>query len=286
MNIPDDIISQHPALGRWRFLTAYRGSIAHGMHVPSDDPESIDDIDVVGICIPDRNHYFGLETYGRRGTKEIMRDEWDIVTYEFLKFMKMIVDGNPNVLTMLWIEDEHYIYRSPESELLIASRDMFLCKHLEKPFLGYAASQLKRMERPSYEGYMGSKRKALFDRFGYDVKNAAHTIRLLRMAVEIFTEHTMHVKRTEDAQELLSIKKGGWTIGQVKREAERLFAAAKDAHASCDLPEEPDWPAASRLSEQILAWTFDAREANRAETDRRRGREGTFRAGFDFSKED
>ena len=32
-------------------LLAYRGSIAHAMYVPGSDPNSIDDIDLMGIVI-------------------------------------------------------------------------------------------------------------------------------------------------------------------------------------------------------------------------------------------
>lgn len=45
----EDIIPQTPA------LVGYRGSIAHGMYVPNTDPNSIDDKDVMGVCIPPNN---------------------------------------------------------------------------------------------------------------------------------------------------------------------------------------------------------------------------------------
>ena len=32
-------------------LMAYRGSIAHGMYTPSTDPDSIDDKDLMGVCL-------------------------------------------------------------------------------------------------------------------------------------------------------------------------------------------------------------------------------------------
>ena len=41
--IPGNILEVHPSLGEWAILSAYRGSIAHGMYVPSSDPNSIDD---------------------------------------------------------------------------------------------------------------------------------------------------------------------------------------------------------------------------------------------------
>lgn len=262
MDIPTEIIDQYPALGKWRFLTAYRGSIAHGMYIHNSDPLSIDDRDVIGICIPDIEHYFALKTYGRQGTREFTVGVWDIVTHEFRKFMRQLQKGNPNVLGLLWLDEKDYLFRSPEAQWLISERDKFMGMHLRKPFLGYAESQLERMEKPSKEGYMGSKRKALFDRFGYDVKNASHTIRLLRMAIEVFTEGIVRVKRTEDVQELLAIKRGEWTLDRVKEEAERLFAAAKEAHDKCDLPDGPSHKYVNNLCVEILRSTFAGRRSN------------------------
>jgi len=42
---------------------------------------------------------------------------------------------------------------------------------------------------------MGKKRRELVMRVGYDSKNAAHLIRLLRMGIEFLTEGTMYVER-------------------------------------------------------------------------------------------
>ena len=73
---------------------------------------------------------------------------------------------------------------------------------------------------------------------GYDTKNAAHLIRLLRMSIEFLNEGQLHVKR-EDAAELLSIKKGKWKLKQVKEEAIRLFKRAEDTYDRSDLPIMP-----------------------------------------------
>ena len=63
-------------------------------------------------------------------------------------------------------------------------------------------------------------------RVGYDAKNAAHLIRLLRMGIEFLTEGTMYVERV-DGPELLTIKRGEWPLEKVKAEAERLFQLAQ-----------------------------------------------------------
>ena len=84
MAIPKDFYNEYSELDD-TILLGWRGSIAHGMYVPNSDPNSIDDKDVMGICVPDIYHYFGLSSFGRKGTKEIYRElhgiMWDIVFY-------------------------------------------------------------------------------------------------------------------------------------------------------------------------------------------------------------
>jgi len=85
------------------------------------------------------------------------------------------------------------------------------------------------MEHYKFEGYQGKKRKYLVDKFGFDVKNAAHLVRIMRMCVEFLHEGEFHVFR-DDAELLKNIKRGEWSLEQVKEEAERLFKRAEDAY--------------------------------------------------------
>jgi hypothetical protein len=111
-----------------------------------------------------------------------------------------------------------------------------------------------RGERRRYYsgGYMGQKRRELVRRVGYDAKNAAHLIRLLRMGIEFLTEGMLHVERA-DAPELLSIKRGEWSLEKVKTESERLFALAQEAYVRSTLPAEPDRERAERLCVEMIS---------------------------------
>ena len=82
---------------------------------------------------------------------------------------------------------------------------------------------------------MGEKRKAMVRKYQYDVKNAAHLIRLLRMGAEFLETGELQVFRTTDADELKIIKRGGWTLDRVKAEAERLFGVVESARSRSPL---------------------------------------------------
>lgn len=239
MSFPKDLKRQHPALGDWNILHCYRGSIAHGTYEPNSKPGSIDDKDTIGICVPPLDHYFGLKQFGSSGTQEIVRDPWDIVIYEARKAIGLLEKGNPNVLSMLWLPDNLYINRTEAGDLLIANRHLFANRSTFYPFMGYARSQLAKMERGAFKGYMGDKRRQLVEKYGYDTKNAAHLIRLLRMGIEFLRDGELRVERY-DAAELLAIKHGEWPLEKVKAEADRLFVLAEETVTHSPLPAKPD----------------------------------------------
>lgn len=287
----------------------WRGSVAHGMYVPRSNPDSIDDKDVMGVYIGPLEHYLGFD---RKDVYEQWEGEWDCVFYELRKFIGLLLNCNPNVLSLLWLKPNGIIYESELGMRLREQRDLFVTKKAYHSFSGYAHAQFKKMisfnqeaqalmsqleqqltafgidpdscdaghglrtitgqpfvgatkemmevvkkyrgERRRYYsgGYMGQKRRELVRRVGYDAKNAAHLIRLLRMGIEFLTEGTMHVERA-DAPELLEIKRGAWPLEKVKAEAERLFRLSHEAYVRSSLPPEPDRVRAERLCVQMIA---------------------------------
>jgi predicted nucleotidyltransferase len=247
------LYSKHPKLQTYEsILLAYRGSIAHGTYEPNTDPNSIDDLDLMGISVPDIEHYFGLRQFGSRGTVEIVDDPWDIVLYEARKAIGLLAKSNPNILSLLWLPEHLYIHVEPAGRLLIEARDLFATRTAFQPFVGYAKGQLHKMERGAFKGYMGEKRRALVERHGYDTKNAAHLIRILRMGIEFLRDGEMHVER-EDAAELLAIKHGEWSLEEVKASANFLFGVAEEAHAASTLPDAPDFDAINVLCADVIS---------------------------------
>lgn len=295
------------------FWLAYRGSIAHNMFVPTTDAKGIDDIDLMGFTFGSRENYFGLHEWGSRGTKEIKDGPYDVVLYEIRKAFSLLLQGNPNILSMLWVAPEYTLTREPAAQEIIDSRKLFLGKHVYNAFAGYAHQQMEKMEtrdphelreylavtaemkwrgiHPNHKhepfpepardtgeerdiahwdaeklrtrlthfqrkgeniGYMGDKRKQLVLEHGYDSKNAAHLIRLLRMAVEFFETGEMLVKRP-DREELLVIKRGKWSLGDVKDLAAELFRKAKAAKEASAMPDGPDHVGAEKLLVRLIS---------------------------------
>ena len=275
------------------------GSHSHGTYLPPQEPNAVDDIDMMGFVVPPIEYHLGLPRW-QHWTLQV--DELDVVLYSLEKAFRLLLKSNPNIVGLLWLREDEYLYRSAAFDALRARRDIFSSQEAAEAFAGYAADQLKRMEafdlermaeyegltdsikkrgainealdadtaklkylagrwdldlellnrfrklhREHFSGYMGEKRKAMVRKYQYDVKNAAHLIRLLRMGAEFIETGTLQVYRTSDADELKVIKRGGWTLDQVKEEAARLFAKVEHARSASPLKPEPDAVAANAL---------------------------------------
>lgn len=127
------------------FYMAYRGSVAHGTYRKPEDG-GIDDVDLMGFCIGPRETYLGLKEWGGKGTKETKEGSFDVVLYEIRKAFRLLLQGNPNILTMLWVTPEFALKKNDSAERLINNRHLFLGKHIHAAFAGYAYAQLQKME--------------------------------------------------------------------------------------------------------------------------------------------
>ena len=126
----------------------YVGSHSHGTYVPPSDPDAIDDVDLMGVLVPPRRYTIGLSTFEHW---TLQRDELDVVCYDFRKFVRLLLKGNPNVLGLLWLRDEDYLVRTKAFEMLQAERHLFAAKSVYASFAGYASGQLHRMTAYSPE---------------------------------------------------------------------------------------------------------------------------------------
>ncbi len=277
----------------------YVGSQSHGTYVPKDDPDSIDDVDVMGVAKLPPRYFAGLDSF-EHWTRQ--HEELDVVVYALPKFARLLLKGNPNVLGLLWLRPDDHLNVPAWWHELVAHRHLFASRAAHGSFAGYAQGQLQRMTSYSPEidaeidrltaeleaagwhlqevmdrrsvpmpiglhpkdanlkadrlrylrakfktAYMGEKRRKLVVRHGYDTKNAAHLIRLLRMCEEFMQTGELNVFRTHDADELKAIKRGEWKLDDVKALAETLFERTRVARESSPLPPDPDFRAASDL---------------------------------------
>ena len=199
----------------------YRGSIAHGMYVDDKNNDfPSDDQDMMVVYHYPRQYYLTLESYNRR--KDVFEEKegsQDVVGYEIKKMFHLLAGLNPNTTPALYTRDEDFTFMSPAWELVREHRDIFINRTLiRNVYFGYAQSQYRRMiDKKSWFGYMGAKRKKLYEKVGYDAKYASHSIRLMRMGQEFLRDGEPVVFRENDREELLEIKEGKWSLEKIQQ---------------------------------------------------------------------
>lgn len=118
-------------------VTHLAGSKAYGTNLPTSDT------DIRGIFVADELYY--RSPWFTVNEIEIPDDE-DTKYYELSKFLKLLVDQNPNIVETLWVDESDILTTSPGYELLRSHREQLLSSKVAFTFSGYAVSQLKRIK--------------------------------------------------------------------------------------------------------------------------------------------
>jgi len=206
------------------------GSHAYGLETPESDE------DFRGVFIPAPDDLLGMHH-----ARHVERKEPDIVIKALEEFMRLALEGNPNIIEQLFIDDNNLIYIDEMFGNFRAHRKAFLSTRVRKAYVGYAIGQLKKM-RAGHTRDLGAKRKELVDKFGFDTKNCSHTFRLLIQGREIIETGNLSVRLSPGNVEFVrAIRRGEIfkTIDEAQVKADELIANL-DAIKS-PLPEHPNF---------------------------------------------
>jgi len=200
-------------------LLAFMGSIAHKTYKKN----SIDDIDLVGIIIPPLQYVLGLQKLGNRDTVLYKEDQWDITLYSIRKVFDLLIKCNPNIIGLLSLDKELYVQCSPIGQMLLDNKNLFRdTEKTKQSFCGYATNQLKNIHKYEYKGYMGTHRKTLVEKYGFDCKNASHLIRLLYTGIRMLKENNINLS-PEELNMVIKIKNGEVELEEIQQLSTVLF---------------------------------------------------------------
>ncbi len=169
--------------------------------------------------------------------------EFDFDLHNITKFLRLAEENNPNQVDLLFASSNLITQCSAIGQMLLDHRSLFLSKLCWKRYRGYAAAQFAKVTHKRTEG----KRVELVERFGYDTKFAAHTLRLLIQCEMILTEG--HLDLTVAGAEMRSIRRGEWTLEHFSNEFLARKLAIEEYYPGCSLPEAPDH---ARVRELLL----------------------------------
>jgi predicted nucleotidyltransferase len=125
-------------------LYAIAGSRAYGIHTEDSDT------DVKGVCVAPKEYYLGFKQFEQAEFKRENESDPSLsvegVIYDIRKFVSLAKECNPNIIELLYTDDEDFIFLSEIGEMLVSNRDLFLSKKAKAKFSGYAFGQLTRIK--------------------------------------------------------------------------------------------------------------------------------------------
>jgi len=224
------------------------GSVSYG--VSSD----ASDVDLYGFCIPPKEqiwpHLAGeIPGFGRQVKRFEQYQQhhlhdpselsgrgrtYDVTIFSIVKFFQLAMENNPNMVDALFTPTTCVLTSTRIGQHVREQRRIFLHKGCWHKFKGYAYSQLHAMQNKKPEG----KRLELVEQFGYDVKYAYHVVRLMGEVEQILEEGDLDLQRNRE--QLKSIRRGEWSLPQVREYFERRERDLERLYQESKLPHGPD----------------------------------------------
>ena len=218
------------------------GSVAYGVS------NEWSDADIYGFCIPPKEvvfpHLAGeILGFGRQKKRFEQyqghhitdgEKEYDITIFSIVKYFHLCMENNPNMIDSLFTPANCVLHATQVGQRVRENRRLFLHKGCWHKFKGYAYSQLHKMTSKNPAG----KRQEIVEQFGYDLKFAYHTVRLISEVEQILSEGDLDLQRNRE--ELKSIRRGEWTETAVKDYFARKETELEKVYHESQLPYSPD----------------------------------------------
>lgn len=125
-----------PHLNNNIILLGLGGSHAYGTETDNSD------LDIRGVALNSKLDLLCPDA----GFEQFINNDTDTTIYSFNKIIKLLSGCNPNVVEILGLKPEHYLYLSKIGEELLNNKHLFLSKRAVHTFGSYANSQLRRLD--------------------------------------------------------------------------------------------------------------------------------------------
>lgn len=214
------------------------GSHAYGTATTNSD------IDVRGVFVRD-----GLDILTNHDPQNLSSSTTDTVLYSFDNFVKMLANGNPNIVDMVGVGAEFRLKSSPEMQLVFDNMHLFMSKRMGRACRGFANKQRKIFEnKTSFELDKDKLGKAMM-----------HYVRTMHNGI-----HTLQtgecVARYTSPELLIRIRNGEHIDPVTMRPVEKFFRIMDLLEAELEsalkldlLPEEPHYSEINRLLAEVNA---------------------------------
>lgn len=123
------------------------GSHLYGTNIPTSD------VDYVGIFAPHLDTVLGFSTCLECDCSSVVKrddgknapESVDFKLYEVRQFLKLLSQGNPNIVEMIFVNGDNLLDTSSVFEEIRKNQSIFVHKGIHSRFIGYAISQENKM---------------------------------------------------------------------------------------------------------------------------------------------
>lgn len=183
-----DFLRTNKHLGSNILFLTLSGSHAYGTNVEGSD------IDIRGVA-------GSPEILGFNHFEQAIDNRTDTVIYAVNKFVSLLAQGNPNIIELLGNDPELYVNMTPEGQMLLDNRELFLTRRIAYSYGGFANDQLRRLQMgllrngASPEAFKNKFEKSLND---YPVTSLKSLLKSLTTTIDQY-EQPQHPKAQKDA---------------------------------------------------------------------------------------
>lgn len=155
------------------------GSTAYGLATPDSD------LDFLGIYAAPTIDFHGLHPPLGRMASVVLKEP-DRTYHEALKYVGLVMGGNPTVTELLWLDQ--YVTDSVLGFRLTEIRTQMLsAKRVRDSYFGYATTQFMRLVNRGDGSFSSDLRKRT-------AKHARHLLRLLDQGFELYSTGRLTIK--------------------------------------------------------------------------------------------
>ena len=139
------------------------GSYAYGTNIETSD------CDIRGCALNSKEEILTNQNF-----EQFTNEETDTTIYSFNKLIKLLCSSNPNVIEIVGLKPEHYLYLSSIGKELLDNRHLFLSKRCIYSFGGYATAQFRRLDNKAVRLVSQSEQE---QHILNSIKNASYTFK-------------------------------------------------------------------------------------------------------------
>lgn len=210
---PYNFLRENEHLGKHLMYLTIGGSHAYGTNQEGSD------VDIRGVALNSKEDLLGLGDF-----EHYVDQPTDTTVFSFNKAIKLMCQGNPNMLEQLGNDDSLVISYNPATKLLMNNKNLFLSKRVIYSFGGFANQLMDKAEmryKTERSGFLNEDAAARTKKRRN--KGIMNVVRLYYMLFDILEKGEINTYRKNELDILRAIRNGQYDYKKMRDEVIPVF---------------------------------------------------------------